>query len=80
MVITGAGSGIGQSLAVQLNQEGGHLAVGDIDSESLAETHGLLSQDSKVSLYTVDISSQRQMWSICRGSDCRTWVGGYFDQ
>lgn len=32
MVITGAGSGIGQSLAVQLNQEGGHLAVGDIDS------------------------------------------------
>jgi len=34
--ITGAGSGIGRSLAVQLNLEGAHLALGDIDSEGFA--------------------------------------------
>ncbi len=61
MVITGAGLGIGQSLAVQINQEGAHLALRDIDSQSFAETRRLLSQDSKVSLHTVDVSSQQQM-------------------
>ena len=37
-VITGAGSGIGRSLVVQLSQEGVHLALGDIDQENLSQT------------------------------------------
>ena len=37
-VITGAGSGIGRSLAVQLSREGAHLALGDIDQENLSQT------------------------------------------
>ena len=37
-VITGAGSGIGRSLAVQLSQEGAHLALGDIDQVNLSQT------------------------------------------
>jgi NAD(P)-dependent dehydrogenase (short-subunit alcohol dehydrogenase family) len=39
--ITGAGSGIGRALAKDLARRGAHLALGDIDEESLAETVGL---------------------------------------
>ena len=41
-VITGAGSGIGRSLAVQLSREGAHLALGDINLENLSQTEKLL--------------------------------------
>ena len=37
-VITGPGSGIGRSLAVQLSQEGAHLVLGDIDQANLSQT------------------------------------------
>lgn len=37
-VITGAGSGIGRSLALQLAQYGAQLALSDIDADSVAET------------------------------------------
>ncbi len=36
--ITGAGSGIGRALAVELSRQGSHLALSDIDSAGLAET------------------------------------------
>jgi NADP-dependent 3-hydroxy acid dehydrogenase YdfG len=36
--ITGAGSGMGRSLAVQLAREGCHLALADRNAKSLAET------------------------------------------
>ena len=36
--ITGAGSGIGRALAVELSARGAHLAVSDIDEVGLAET------------------------------------------
>jgi NADP-dependent 3-hydroxy acid dehydrogenase YdfG len=37
-VVTGAGSGIGQALAVELARSGAKLAISDIDTESLAAT------------------------------------------
>ena len=37
-VITGAGSGIGRALALNLAAKGAKLALSDIDSEGLAET------------------------------------------
>ena len=36
--ITGAGSGIGRSLAVALAGRGAHIALSDIDGDGLAET------------------------------------------
>ena len=36
--ITGAGSGMGRSLAIQLAREGCHLALADRNTASLAET------------------------------------------
>src|SRR5215472_11049637 len=37
-VVTGAGSGIGQALAVELARSGAKLAISDIDTEGLAQT------------------------------------------
>ena len=37
-VVTGAGSGIGQALAIELGRSGAHLAISDIDTEGLATT------------------------------------------
>jgi len=60
-VITGAASGIGRALAVQLNQAGVHLALGDIDQNNLSETQGLLRRDSKISLHEVDVADRESM-------------------
>lgn len=40
-VVTGAASGIGRSLSLQLAQEGAHLALSDVDTAGLAETAAL---------------------------------------
>lgn len=37
-VITGAGSGIGQALAIELARAGARLAISDVDTEGLAQT------------------------------------------
>jgi NADP-dependent 3-hydroxy acid dehydrogenase YdfG len=37
-VVTGAGSGIGQALAVELARSGAKLAISDVDTEGLADT------------------------------------------
>jgi NADP-dependent 3-hydroxy acid dehydrogenase YdfG len=37
-VVTGAGSGIGQALAIELGRSGAKLAISDVDAEGLAQT------------------------------------------
>jgi NADP-dependent 3-hydroxy acid dehydrogenase YdfG len=41
-VVTGAGSGIGQALAVELARSGAKLAISDVDTEGLAQTEAQL--------------------------------------
>jgi short-subunit dehydrogenase len=60
-VITGAASGIGRALTVQLDLAGVHLALGDIDQDNLMETLKLLKQDSKISLHEVDVANRESM-------------------
>src|SRR4051812_47297680 len=41
-VITGAGSGIGRALAIELGRSGAKLAISDVNTEGLAETEKML--------------------------------------
>jgi short-subunit dehydrogenase len=57
-VITGAGSGIGRALAVQLAAAGAHLALADIRTESLAATVAQLPKTGlRISQHRVDVAS-----------------------
>jgi len=64
-VITGAASGIGRALALQLGHEGCVLAVVDIDEKGLTETCRLLAEyPQQVACYVVDIGDKEQIFSL----------------
>ena len=42
VVVTGAGSGIGQALTIKLGRRGAKLAISDVDSDGLARTEALI--------------------------------------
>lgn len=61
-VITGAGSGLGQALALKLNRAGANLALCDLNMTGLEETCSLLfDQTLKTTLHIVDVSNREQM-------------------
>ena len=55
VALTGAASGIGRCLAIQLSDLGCHLALADIDEKGLEETITLLTKTTKVSSHIVDV-------------------------
>lgn len=57
IVVTGAGSGMGRELTIQLVNKGGRVAMVDIHSEGLEQTAELAGRD-KVSLHVVNITDQ----------------------
>jgi NADP-dependent 3-hydroxy acid dehydrogenase YdfG len=64
-VITGAGSGLGRAMALQLYQAGAHLALCDLHLSGLEEKHQLTGGSSdRVSLHIVDVSDREQMFSL----------------
>src|SRR5258708_21486437 len=54
-VVTGAGSGIGRALAVELAARGAQLALADVNATGLEETRRLLGS-ATARTYTVDVS------------------------
>lgn len=62
--ITGAGSGIGQQLAVLLAQQGCHLALSDINEQGLAQTVELLQgSDVRVTIQKVNVAKLQEVRS-----------------
>lgn len=60
-VVTGAGSGIGQALAVILAKENCNLALIDINEESLRRTAKMLNSNVMVSTHVTDLSDKKQV-------------------
>ena len=60
--ITGAGSGIGQQLAVLLAKQGCHLSLSDVNEKGLAETLDLVKDsDVRVTTKKVDVAKQAEV-------------------
>ena len=61
-IITGAGSGLGRSLALQLYAAGATLALCDIDFAGIEETLRITEDSGAgVSLHQVDVADRQQM-------------------
>ena len=64
IAITGAGSGIGRDLAIQLSQKGATVAISDIDESGLEGTAEVVKNTSeKSSSHLVDVSDKQQVHS-----------------
>lgn len=61
-VVTGAGSGIGRGLAINLAREGCSLALADVNEAGLAETKNLIDKaDTQARIYLVDVSDRERV-------------------
>lgn len=61
-VITGAGSGMGRCLAIQLAAKGASLALADVNEKGLTETRELLSAArGKITYHIVDVGKEEQV-------------------
>lgn len=64
-VVTGAGSGIGRSLAINLAKYKCNLAISDINPESLQETAELIAgMNTKTTIHIVDVSDRAHMYQF----------------
>jgi len=59
--ITGAGSGMGQALAVALAERGCSVAIADVNQAGLQETATRLPAQAKVSTHEVDVADREQV-------------------
>jgi NAD(P)-dependent dehydrogenase (short-subunit alcohol dehydrogenase family) len=62
-VVTGAGSGIGRALALNLAVHGARLAISDIDREAVGETARLAAQvGAEVEAYVLDVADREAVF------------------
>lgn len=62
-VVTGAGSGIGRALAINLASEGCSLALADVNEPGLNETLNLIdSKEKQAKIYRVDVSDRERVY------------------
>ncbi len=66
-VVTGAGSGIGRALAMQLAQSGARLALSDIDQAGLSVTMSMLAAGTEARAYKLDVSSKEAVFAHADG-------------
>jgi short-subunit dehydrogenase len=63
VVITGAGSGIGRALALQLGREGARLALSDIDLAAVQATAAAIGDAPRVRAYALDVASREAVFA-----------------
>ncbi len=64
-IVTGAGSGIGQALAIALSKANCNLALIDINEEALDLTVDLIADRSiKISKHIADLSDEKQVYNL----------------
>lgn len=63
VALTGAASGIGRCLAIQLSDIGCQLALADVDEKGLQETIKLLKGNTKVSTHIVDVANRERVYA-----------------
>lgn len=74
VAITGAGSGIGQALAVELASHGAQLAISDVNQAALTQTLGMMPQGVNASAYVLDVSSKEAVFQFA--DDVKRDFGG----
>ncbi|HBI1352303.1 SDR family NAD(P)-dependent oxidoreductase [Acinetobacter baumannii] len=70
--VTGAGSGIGQAIAIALVKQGCHLALSDISETGLAKTVELLAP------YSVKVTTQKV--DVAKRDEVATWAKAVVDE
>jgi NAD(P)-dependent dehydrogenase (short-subunit alcohol dehydrogenase family) len=66
VAITGAGSGIGRALALELAPLGARLALSDINESAVAETVSLLPHGTEARAYPLDVSSREAVFAFAQ--------------
>ena len=64
-LITGAGSGIGQTTAIRLATEGAHVVIVDLDIDAANTTKALIeAQGGQASVYQCNVADNKQVTSV----------------
>ncbi|XP_035205418.1 epidermal retinol dehydrogenase 2-like [Stegodyphus dumicola] len=66
ILITGAGSGVGRSLAIEFSKFSTCLVLVDINKSSLLDTEKLLNRISRVFVYQCDVSKREEVYKMAR--------------
>lgn len=57
--VTGAASGIGRALAIELAKQGAHVAIADINAAGLAETASLIQGSTRITQHPLDVRDRK---------------------
>ncbi len=66
LIVTGAGSGMGRELTLQLIRKGVYIAACDINATTLAETASMVSVPELIKTYELDVANPEQVAALPR--------------